>query len=216
MDTKQHWSRADLWLAARLSLDAGGDFAQNIMRDADAAGFSRQELSAAYSVLKAETTENDCWQLNADRRAYWRNHALLHDTKPVPLGQRPTFSAVDVQAAVLRERARCEAILSCDAAKGRPALAKHYAFQTSDSLADVVKALASMPLEASFQQAAGALPPKPVTPLAAAPGETVESVVARIMNAEKMPALYAATPLPHADPSETVESVVARIMFAGK
>lgn len=87
-ETKQ-WNDVERWLAARLSMESCGDFAQNIVRDADAQGFSREQLGAAYTSLKAETSENNCWTLDTAKRAYWRNYALLNAPKTAPAVEAP-------------------------------------------------------------------------------------------------------------------------------
>jgi hypothetical protein len=84
-------------LGTRLNRD--GDLAKNIVRDADAAGFSRQELAAAYTALMAETTENNVWQLDAGKRAFWRNYILLNDAKPAFAAQPPAPMKVAIATA---------------------------------------------------------------------------------------------------------------------
>jgi hypothetical protein len=152
------------------------------VRDADAAGFSRQELAAAYTSLMAETSENNCWKLDAGKRAFWRNYALLNDTKPAFAAQPPAPMKVAIATAPPKP-----SLSASQHPNPLPTAVASPRTEVEETEAAVVARIMNAGKAAGLKTpAGGAIPTARSLPHAEA-SETVDAVVARIMGAGKAP-----------------------------
>src|SRR4051812_47453769 len=132
-DLTRKWTACDIWLGNHLV--RGGVYAANVVRDGEAAGFSRQQLAASYAALQVQTTGVECniWAIDSAKTGYWLNHALLQlgEQGVVVEQQAPTFTAGEMMAAVACERSRIEAIICAPPAQARTEQARRLAFRTN-------------------------------------------------------------------------------------
>ena len=97
------------------------------------AGFTEEQLRAAIIATGCEITNaGHSYQLLKQGVAYWRNRFLMGYDDPNAIVPEPTFTKAQLDAAVLAERMRCEAIITHQLAdRRRPKKAQYLAFKTN-------------------------------------------------------------------------------------